>query len=254
MACSPTDEDFEAESLRCCSWTVEKDLSDYDSPLSTNPLNLCGKSSVKHLVPIIVKRIWPLILPLASIFLPVMFLGQKGNGLGPMETLRDRDRRIREVLREDKSIRGSERESRLRVLVTEIFDYETHARESLGQYWSQLAEGERKEALQLIATLLERSSIEKVQEYQTDRIQYLSETNDSSIPAAVCVTTRVTREGEAWEIAYRMRQVEGRWKIVDVLVEGASTVESNRASFYKEIRSSGIQSLLAKLRKKAALK
>ena len=49
-----------------------------------------------------------------------------------------------------------------------------------------------------------------------------------------------------------MRLAGGQWRIVDVIVEDASTVENNRAAFYKEIRASGIPGLLEKLRKKAA--
>jgi phospholipid transport system substrate-binding protein len=174
--------------------------------------------------------------------------------MGPLETLRDRDRRIREMLALSEKDPNSEREAQLHGLVSGIFDYETHARESFGRYWDQMSEAERKEAVRLITTLLERSSMEKVHEYRANRIQYVSERFDPNNPASVTVTTRVARAREQWEIAYRMHQSAGRWRIVDVLVEGASSLENNRAAFYKEIRASGVKGMLEKLQRKVLQK
>jgi phospholipid transport system substrate-binding protein len=174
--------------------------------------------------------------------------------LGPLETLRDRDRRIREVLAVNEREPTNERDAQLRGLVSGIFDYETHARESFGRYWDQMSEAQRKEAVRLVSTLLERSSMEKVHEYRANRIQYVSERFDPNNPASVTVTTRVRREREDWEVAYRMYQSGGRWRIVDVLVEGASSLENNRAAFYKEIRVSGVEGVLEKLRRKVEQK
>lgn len=169
--------------------------------------------------------------------------------IGPLETLRIRDRQIHDLLGE-----REQQDDRLRALVNGIFDYETHARESFGRYWDQLGERDRAEAVRLVATLLERSSTEKVREYRADRIQYVSESIDAANPALATVMTRVARGREHWEIGYRMRLGRGGWRIVDVLPEGASSIENNRAAFYKEIRAGGVEALLAKLRKKAGQK
>jgi ABC-type transporter MlaC component len=133
----------------------------------------------------------------------------------------------------------------------EIFDYETHARESFGQYWPQLAEIQRREALRVMTILLERSSIKKIRQFLPDRMHYLSEAVDAGNPAVATVKTRVIHDRKDREISYRMRHSDGRWKIVDVVIEGASTIEHNRNAFYKKIRSSGLPSFLESLRKRA---
>jgi phospholipid transport system substrate-binding protein len=168
---------------------------------------------------------------------------------GPLETLRARDRQIRQVLGERGKVLTVEEDARLRALVNGIFDYETHARESFGRYWEPMSEPQRQEGLRLVTLLLEHSSMEKVHEYRANSIQYVSERIDG---AGATIETRVTRGGEKWAVGYRMRQAGGQWRIVDVIVEDAGTVENNRAAFYKEIRTSGIAGLLEKLRKKAA--
>jgi ABC-type transporter MlaC component len=66
------------------------------------------------------------------------------------------------------------------------------------------------------------------------------------------VLARVVRGREIHELALRMRLASGEWRIVDVVVDGTSIAESNRAAFYREIRQAGIPGLLGKLRTKAA--
>jgi phospholipid transport system substrate-binding protein len=181
--------------------------------------------------------------------LALMLLAASARAAGPADTLRARDRQIRAVLGErGKSLSPAE-DAQLRALVNGIFDYENHARESFGRYWDQMNERDQAEGLRLVRTLLERSSMDKVHEYRSNAIQYVSERLDQA--GAATVTTQVTRDREKWEVGYRLRQAGGQWRIVDVIVEGAGTVENNRTAFYKEIRASGIPGLLAKLRKKA---
>ncbi len=168
---------------------------------------------------------------------------------GPGDTLRARDRQIRAVLGERGKALTAAEDTQLHALVNGIFDYETHARESFGRYWDQMSERDRAEGLRLVKTLLEHSSMDKVQEYRSNAIQYVSERTEAGGTATVL--TEVTKDREKWEVGYRMRLAAGLWRIVDVIVEGASTVENNRSAFYKEIRSSGVTGLLAKLRKKA---
>jgi phospholipid transport system substrate-binding protein len=169
---------------------------------------------------------------------------------GPLEALRARDRQIHDILARQKRDATPENDALLRQAVNDAFDYEAHTQASFGRYWAELSEPDRKEALRLVSTLLERSALDKVKEYSTEKIQYVSETIDPSGRNAE-VLTRVTRKNETAEIAYRMQPAGGRWRIVDIVVEGAGSIESNRAAFYKEIRASGVRGLLDKLRRKA---
>ena len=190
----------------------------------------------------------------ASLATPVPATAAAGRMTGPRETLIARDRQIREILGDrDRTLSAGEA-FRLRALVNGIFDYETHARESFGKHWEEMNERDRAEGVHLVTTLLERSSMEKVHEYRETAIEYVSERFDTSSPEVATVVTRVTRNREAWEVGYRMRLAGGRWRIVDVLVEGAGTIDNNRTTFYKQIRALGIGGLLAKLRKKAEQK
>jgi phospholipid transport system substrate-binding protein len=169
---------------------------------------------------------------------------------GPLETLRERDRQIHAILEEQKQGVTPANTARLRQAVNAALDYETHAQQSFGRYWQQLSGPERQEALRLVSTLLERSALDKVNEFAAEKIQYVSESFDAG-GAAATVLTRVKRGSDTFEIGYRMERAGAAWRIVDILVEGASSVESNRGAFSREIRASGVRGLLEKLRKKA---
>jgi ABC-type transporter MlaC component len=164
--------------------------------------------------------------------------------------LRNRDLQVRQILDEQKMKPSAEEDARLRDLVGSIVDFERHTRESFGIYWYELNEADRAEAIRLVTSLLQRSMLKKVYEYRSDRAQYVSEIIDPADPAVAKVLTLITRGEARWEIQYRMRLNGAEWKIVDIILQGASSVERNRSTFYKEIRGSGARGLLEKLRRK----
>ena len=165
----------------------------------------------------------------------------------PLNAVREWDMKIRAIL-ERPATKKTERETRLKAVVSPLLDYETHTRESLGGDWNRMTAAERSSATQAITVVLERSSIEKVRHFVSQKVEYLSEEFDRADPETASVRTRVQNKRE---VVYRMRWADGRWRIFDIVIEGASSVESNRAAFSKEIKSSGIAGLLEKLRKKA---
>lgn len=177
-----------------------------------------------------------------------------GQGQGPTATLKGRDVAVRAVLGGAHRDLTPAEEPRLRQILSGVFDYDSHAQECLGRYWAAMSEAEKGEARRLITQLLERSSVDKLRDFRSEAVQYVDEVIDPANDAAATVTTQVNRKGETWTVAYRMRKSGTAWRIVDVVVEGASTVESNRAAFSKEIRTTGVQGLLEKLRRKAAEK
>ena len=61
------------------------------------------------------------------------------------------------------------------------------------------------------------------------------------------VPTRVVVKGEPTDIAYRMRRSPGSWRIVDIIVDGVSTVENYRSSFPRVIQKEGVDGLIHRL-------
>ena len=51
---------------------------------------------------------------------------------------------------------------------------------------------------------------------------------------------------------YDMEVIEGKWKVFDLQIDGASLIVNNRSLFQREIQSSGIDGLIETLRQKNA--
>ncbi len=165
------------------------------------------------------------------------------------ETLRQRDAAIRRLLTAGNGSLTPGQEASLKHLLAATFDFSGHARLVFGRHWETMSPEQRTEAVRLLTILLERSSLRNARRLSEERVEYFSETAEASGTSAVL--TRVSRGSESWEVLYRLHRDEQGWKVVDIVVEGASTLESNRAAFYKEIKATGVAGLLAKLRAKA---
>ena len=55
---------------------------------------------------------------------------------------------------------------------------------------------------------------------------------------------------ENFSINYRLRQLGGEWRIIDIIVEGVSLVSNFRSQFQEIMSSGGAEKLLKLLREK----
>jgi len=54
-------------------------------------------------------------------------------------------------------------------------------------------------------------------------------------------------DGSQYHVDYYMRPTRAGWKIVDVIAEGVSYVRTYRTDFGAEVRSQGLDALIARL-------
>jgi ABC-type transport system involved in resistance to organic solvents, auxiliary component len=69
----------------------------------------------------------------------------------------------------------------------------------------------------------------------------------------VTVRTEVRpKTGQPIQINYSMQLKENAWKVYDVIVDGVSLVTNYRSTFASQIRSSGMDAVIADLRQRNA--
>ncbi len=74
-----------------------------------------------------------------------------------------------------------------------------------------------------------------------------------SMDALVIPTSIVPRRGEATRIDYVMREVDGRWRTVDLLLQGSvSQLAVRRSEFVSVVRRQGFDGLVELLRQRSA--
>ena len=148
-----------------------------------------------------------------------------------------------------KESRTKERRLAVRRIAEDIFDFNETAKRSLGRHWQQRTPAERKEFVDLFASLLERSYLSRIELYSGERIGYLGDTVDGD--QATVRTKIVTKQGTEIPIEYKMQRGGGdRWLVYDVIIEGVSLVANYRTQFNKIIQTSSYQELVKKMKMK----
>jgi ABC-type transporter MlaC component len=131
------------------------------------------------------------------------------------------------------------------------FDLEEMARRVLSLHWAKRSPAEQAEAVHLVASLLERSSVGKLTAYPDHKVAYLGESVDGDYGT---VRSRVAIDGRSSTVVdYRLHRTEGRWRIYDVLVDGVSFVSTYRNEVDRAIRSASYASMIDRVRKGGTL-
>ena len=142
-----------------------------------------------------------------------------------------------------------ERVDRLRAALDAIFDYEEMAKRALGPHWRQRTSAEQEEFVKLFRDFLEGVYSDKINLYNGEKVRFGREVIDKEF--AQVESTIIQPKGEEISVIYKLRQVNGRWKVYDAIVENISIVNNYRSQFDRVISSSSYEELVKRLREKS---
>lgn len=160
------------------------------------------------------------------------------------DALRARDAEIRAVLPADGGKPDQAARRRLEAIVARTVDTRAMLQAALGARWPALTERQRGRLASAFHKRFRAVGSAQLDEYRQARIEYLPEEPDGE---RVRVPTRLTVKEETTPVAYLLRPDRGGWWIVDVVVDGVSTVENYRASFARVIAREGVDGLASRL-------
>jgi phospholipid transport system substrate-binding protein len=172
----------------------------------------------------------------------------------PMETLEGPINQIIAVLN-DPAYRNPEKKALQRDKIWEIarpyFDFDEISRRAIGRAWNSFSADEKKRFTSIFSKFLGNTYIDKLQgEYQNDQIDIDKELVKGN---KALVRTRLRHANAEIPIDYRMQQVDGAWKIYDILVEnGVSIVKNYYVQFNSMLREGTPEQLIERLEKKLA--
>lgn len=168
-------------------------------------------------------------------------------GGSPTEALKARDAEIRAILPPTGREATTAERTKIEKIVTRFVDLRTMAQEALGERWQKMTEKQRKRLVAAFENRFRKAySSDKLGSLRSTEIEYQPE---RPADEAVQVPTRVTVDGEPTQIVYTMRQGKEGWRIVDITVDGVSTVENYRSSFNRVIAKDGVEGLIQRLEK-----
>lgn len=191
------------------------------------------------------------------LFLSILLLAINANAVmqEPEEVIKETVDGVLERLAEEKEQLDAHPErifDLIQELVIPHFDFSSMSKWVLGKTnWLDASPEQREVFVDQFRTLLVRTYAKALLEYSEEKVQY-NESTKTPESNLVTVKTEVQQPGEGASIPinYRMHITGGRWKVVDVAVDGISLVRSYRGSFASEIKANGLQSLIGKLTEK----
>jgi len=125
------------------------------------------------------------------------------------------------------------------------------AKRVLGDQWGKLNASEQKNFTQLLVQLFQKIAYPKSAEFFGDlKIDYTGEKMNGN---GAVVETKVShpKEGQVG-IDYQLLQVNGRWMINDVLLDGVSLATNVQSQMQQVIAKESYQGLIKRMREKLA--
>ena len=187
------------------------------------------------------KKIIPAVLVLIC-FIPLSVYA----GL-PMDTVKAGVDKVASVAA-DKSLELPVKKEKIRMLVGEFFDFSVLSRLTLGRFWKQFKPEQQKEFVKLYRTLLENVYMDRILEYNNEKIVFEKEIMYSDKKAEV--ESNIVTSTKQIPINYRMVIRGKEWKVYDVVIEGISLVSNYRSQFNEILAKQSPDELLETLRKR----
>ena len=145
----------------------------------------------------------------------------------------------------------AQREDIVRKLLRQGFDVEFIGRFVLGRHWRRVAPEQRSDYQRVFGEFLVKSYASRLGGYAGETFGV------SGVQAAgkkdSLVHTVINRpSGPPLKAAWRVREINGQPRIIDVMVEGVSMVVTQRSEFASVIKRNGFNGLLEALRAKSS--
>jgi phospholipid transport system substrate-binding protein len=140
-----------------------------------------------------------------------------------------------------------ERRQQIERVLRQRVNYEEMAKRALGPTWSQLTVLERREFVGLFVQLLRDQFAGKIDIYDDEQVQYLSEQREANMAE---VRTVITGAKTMTRLDFRLADRTGEWLVYDVVIDGASIVSNYRAQFASIMRNSSYVNLVERMKEK----
>jgi phospholipid transport system substrate-binding protein len=144
-----------------------------------------------------------------------------------------------------------DKRQRVEQIVYARVDFETLSRLVLARNWNQLSPEQQKQFMEEFRQNLSATYGRNVESYKNERVTI---TDDHAEPRGDwTVRTKIVRNGaDDINVDYRLRQVGGTWKIIDIIIENVSLVSNFRSQFQDIMANGGAERLIKVLQEKNA--
>jgi phospholipid transport system substrate-binding protein len=152
----------------------------------------------------------------------------------------------------DPQLSNDQKRSRIETIAYQAIDFDTLSKLVLARNLRKFSPAQREEFEQEFKRHLSVTYGHNVDSYKNEKVEILGQRPE--VRGDVTVQTKILRGGgnEDVLVDYRLRQRDGDWKIIDIIVENVSLVSNFRSQFQDIVANGGPERLLALLREKNA--
>jgi phospholipid transport system substrate-binding protein len=153
---------------------------------------------------------------------------------------------------QDKSLSSDQKREQIEQIAYQAMDFDTLSKLVLARNWPKFSAPQQEEFVAEFKRHLSVTYGRNVDNYKNEKVKILGEREEGR--GDVTVQTKILRGGGSDDILvdYRLRQRDGQWKIIDVIVEGVSLVSNFRSQSQDIVAQGGPDRLLVLLKEKNA--
>jgi len=182
-------------------------------------------------------RLWRLVATLVA----VATLGAVATS--PMAAIRATVDQVIATLKEP-DLDHATRRARVVAAVRDRFDFRTMAQRTLATYWRKASAAQRDAFVDRFTKLLEETYLARIDTYHNETVLYDAERIQRD---RALVKTHIHTASVDIPIDYRLHQVDGEWRVYDVVIEAVSLVRNYRTTFREIAHKRGIDGLLTEM-------
>jgi phospholipid transport system substrate-binding protein len=146
--------------------------------------------------------------------------------------------------------RRQERTQQVWSAVEPYFDLHELSQRTLGIHWRERTPQEQQEFVSLFTSLIEQTYSHALTKYTSDVQISFDNERVEGMYAEVDTTVRASSLDKTIPMQYRLHQVNGNWRIYDVVIENVSLVQNYRAQFNRILSRSSYQELVKDIKSK----
>lgn len=195
---------------------------------------------------IAIKRLAP------AAFLSVAYLSPAPAATEPQQVIERLHAALLEVMQNAAELGYGGRYEQLEPVLQESYDFPFMIRIAVGPPWRDLDQDQRARVTELFTDMSIATYASRFDGYGGERFEILDQ--EPAPRDTVLVHSRLVRpDDEPVKLSYLLREFEGEWRIIDVLLEARySELARQRAEFAAVLREGGVPDLMASLERKIA--
>jgi phospholipid transport system substrate-binding protein len=148
----------------------------------------------------------------------------------------------------NKTLSADDKRSRIEQIVYSNVDFETLSRLVLGPNWARLSDGQKTEFVAQFKRHLSMTYGRNVETYGDEKVIITGEREEPRGDRTV--RTKILHQGDDILVDYRLREKDGRWQIIDFVIEHVSLVANYRSQFQDMLSHGTADELLKSLHEK----